>query len=119
MSDILSQLRERAAKQPRRIVYPEAADPRVLRAASRMVEMRMAKPVLVGSPSEVEKIAGDLGIKLSHIEIIDPGNLPGQRFVGEDQDRTRINRTADAETGVAVAFDNLTSGGDERSDVHP
>jgi len=74
MSDILTHLRERAAKQPRRIVYPEAADPRVLRAASRMVEMRMAKPVLVGSPSEVEKIAGDLGIKLSHIEIIDPGN---------------------------------------------
>jgi phosphate acetyltransferase len=74
MSDLINQLRERAAKQPRRIVYPEGADPRVLRAASRMVEMRMAKPVLVGSPSEVEKIAGDLGIKLSHIEIIDPGN---------------------------------------------
>jgi len=74
MSDILNQLRERAAKQPRRIVYPEAADPRVLRAVSRIVEMRMAKPILVGSPSEVEKKAGDLGIKLSHIEIIDPGN---------------------------------------------
>ncbi len=74
MSDILNQLRERAAKQPRRIVYPEAADPRVLRAVSRIVEIRMAKPILVGSPSEVEKKAGDLGIKLSHIEIIDPGN---------------------------------------------
>jgi phosphate acetyltransferase len=74
MSDILNQLRERAAKQPRRIVYPEADDPRVLRAVSRIVEMRMAKPVLVGSPSDVEKKAGDLGMKLSHIEIIDPGN---------------------------------------------
>jgi len=74
MSDLINQLRERAAKQPRRIVYPEASDPRVLRAVSRMVEMRMARPILVGSPSEVEKKAGDLGIKLSHIEIIDPAN---------------------------------------------
>jgi len=74
MSEILNQLRERAAKQPRRIVYPEASDPRVLRAVSRMVEMRMARPILVGSLSEVEKKAGDLGIKLSHIEIIDPAN---------------------------------------------
>jgi phosphate acetyltransferase len=39
-----------------------------------MVELRMAKPVLVGSPAVVERNARDLGINLSHIEIIDPGN---------------------------------------------
>ena len=73
-SDILHQLRERAARQPKRIVYPEAADPRVLRAVARIVEMRMAKPLLVGSPSAVEKKCQELGIRLSHIEVIDPAN---------------------------------------------
>jgi len=69
---ILQQLRERAAKQPRRIVYPESDDPRVLRAVARIVEMRMARPVLVGSPAEVEKKSQDLGIRLSQVEIVNP-----------------------------------------------
>ena len=70
--DILYRFRERAAKQPRRIVYPEATDPRVLRAVAQIVEMRMARPILVGSPSTVEKKAQDLGIKLPHVEIVSP-----------------------------------------------
>src|SRR2546421_1392531 len=72
--EILQQFRERAAKQPRRIVYPEATDPRVLRAVARMVALRMAKPVLVGAPASVEKKSKELGIDLSHVEIIDPGS---------------------------------------------
>jgi phosphate acetyltransferase len=71
--EILHKLRERAAKQPKRIVYPEAADSRVLHAAARIVELRMAKPILVGLPASVESKAKELGINLSHVEIIDPG----------------------------------------------
>jgi phosphate acetyltransferase len=71
MHDLLMQLRERAAKAQKRIVYPEATDPRVLTAASRIITTRMAKPLLVGSPPAVENKAGELGINLSHIEIID------------------------------------------------
>lgn len=72
MSELILQLRERAAKYPKRIVYPEAMDPRILRAAARIVDMRLAKPILVGSPEAVEKKAQELGTKLSHIEIVDP-----------------------------------------------
>src|SRR2546422_2281865 len=72
MSDLINQLRERAAKDPRRIVYPESTDPRVLRAAARMVQMRMAKPILVGVPEAVEQKAKETGVQLSHIEIVDP-----------------------------------------------
>src|SRR6185295_16746128 len=72
MSDLVTQLRERAAKEPKRIVYPEATDSRVLRAAARIAQLRMAKPVLVGSPKAVETKAQELGINLSNIEIVDP-----------------------------------------------
>jgi len=72
MPDLLTQLRERATQQPKRIVYPEATDPRVLRAAARLVEMRMARPVLVGSTEAVEGKAQELGVQLSHVEIVDP-----------------------------------------------
>src|SRR5262252_3247739 len=75
MVEFVLQLRERAAKSPKRIVYPEATDPRVLRAAARIVELRMAKPILVGSPEAVESKARELGINVSHIEIVDPKTL--------------------------------------------
>ena len=72
MSDLLTQLRARAANEPKRIVYPEATDARVLRAAERMVKMRLAKPVLIGSPASVEARAREFGVSLSHVEIVDP-----------------------------------------------
>jgi len=46
-----------------------------LRAAARIVETRMAKPVLVGSPQAVESKAQELGVKLSQIEIVDPKTM--------------------------------------------
>jgi phosphate acetyltransferase len=75
MSKLITVLRERAAKAPKRIVYPEATDPRVLRAAARLVEARMAKPILVGSPQAVEGKAQEIGVKLSHVEVVDPKTL--------------------------------------------
>src|SRR5262245_35353485 len=75
MSDLITVLRERAAKAPKRIVYPEATDPRVLRAAAGLVETRMARPILVGPPQAVEGKAQEIGVKLSHIEVVDPKTL--------------------------------------------
>ena len=72
MPDLISQLRERAAKNPKRIVYPEATDVRVLRAAANIVSTRVARPVLVGPADQVEKKAQENGVQLSHIEIVDP-----------------------------------------------
>jgi phosphate acetyltransferase len=71
MSAIVSKLRERAARNPRRIVFPESADPRILHAAVRLVEMRVAKPILVGPPHAIESKATELGINLSRVEIVD------------------------------------------------
>ena len=71
--EILHKFRERAAKEPKRIVYPEPADPRVLHAVAHIVDLRMARPILVGPAAVVESKAKGLGLNLSHVEIIDPG----------------------------------------------
>jgi phosphate acetyltransferase len=75
MPDLVTELRERAAKTPRRIAYPESTDPRVLRAAARIAETGMAKPVLVGLPEQIESKARELGISLSNLQIVDPKTL--------------------------------------------
>jgi phosphate acetyltransferase len=75
MPDLVTDLRERAAKKPRRIVYPESTDPRVLRAAARIAETGMAKPVLVGSPEQIERKSREFGVSLSNLQIVDPKTL--------------------------------------------
>src|SRR5262249_1099458 len=83
MSDLIQDLRDRATKNPKRIVYPEATDPRVLRAVSKMVSARMVRPVLVGPPDQIEKKAQDIGVQLSSVEIIDPRSQPlANRYAG-------------------------------------
>lgn len=44
----IQRLRKLAAANPQRIVFPESQDPRVLAAAKTLVELKLAKPILIG-----------------------------------------------------------------------
>ena len=70
-TDLLARLRERAARNPKRIVYPEATDPRILRAARDVAAARMARPVLVGSPGTIGAAAENAGVNISGIELVE------------------------------------------------
>jgi phosphate acetyltransferase len=51
--EIIQQIRKRAAKQQKTIVFPEAQDPRVLQAASYLVEENICNVKLVGKKEEI------------------------------------------------------------------
>lgn len=57
---------------PRRLVYTEGPDPRILEAASRLNKEKILTPVLIGVPQEVESAAKTHGFDIAGIEIIDP-----------------------------------------------
>jgi malate dehydrogenase (oxaloacetate-decarboxylating)(NADP+) len=64
----------KAAGDPRKIVFPEGDDPRILKAASIIVEERIARPVLLG---EEEKIRAtirkhDIDLLGDTFDIVDP-----------------------------------------------
>jgi len=80
--ELLARLRERAAKKPKRIVYPEGTDPRILRAARSIADIGMAKPFLVGSAADISVAADQAGVKLSGIEIVEPTRNRRQHFAG-------------------------------------
>lgn len=66
--------RRRAAARARRLFLPEAADPRVLSAAAFLASEKIARPVLVGNPAEVERAAREAGADLGGVEIVDPAS---------------------------------------------
>ncbi|MDR1293569.1 MAG: phosphate acetyltransferase [Bifidobacteriaceae bacterium] len=62
---------ERAQSDLRHIVLPEGSDPRVLRAAARVVELRAAAVSILGVPADVRRHARALGIDLGGTGIVD------------------------------------------------
>ncbi len=47
---------QKLKRHPKRIVFPEGTEPRVLRAAARFVKLQLGAPVLLGRKDEIEKV---------------------------------------------------------------
>ena len=61
-------------KDPKKIVFTEGNDPRILEAASRLLAGTFLHPILVGNPDEILKAAEESGFNIRGAEIIDPAN---------------------------------------------
>ena len=62
----------RAVHDPKRVVFPEGEEPKVIRAARIVADEGIAIPILLGSRETIERIAGVSNIKLGDIVIEDP-----------------------------------------------
>jgi malate dehydrogenase (oxaloacetate-decarboxylating)(NADP+) len=63
----------RAMSAPKRVVFPEGEDPRVIRAASILVDDAIAYPILLGNPERITRVASEFNIPLDDVVIEDPG----------------------------------------------
>ena len=68
----LERLTDSLRDQDRVVVFPEGSDDRILTAAGRLVEERVARVVLLAPPGEVEAAAARAGVSLEAFEIVDP-----------------------------------------------
>jgi len=68
----LEQITERAKSDIKTIILPESTDPRVLKAASIIMEKKIANIVLVGNEDEILKSANAEGVDISNAVIINP-----------------------------------------------
>jgi len=65
---------DQARKQPKRIVYAEGEDERVLRAAQAVLDENMAKPILIGRANVIAQRIEHLGLRMkpgTDIEVIE------------------------------------------------
>lgn len=74
--NILEQITDRASRQPARIVLCEGQDPRILQAAARAAQDRIAHITLVGSSAAIQECASQENITLENINIVDPQFSP-------------------------------------------
>ena len=72
--ELFESLKFKIVRRHIKIVFPEATDPRILGAASRLRSEELVEPVLIGNPAEIEKAAEARGINIANFEILDPEN---------------------------------------------
>lgn len=72
MRDILNQIKEKARASPKRIVFPEAYEERILKAAEIIVREGIAYPYLIGDRYEMERKARETGVNTAGFEVRDP-----------------------------------------------
>ncbi len=72
MRTILDSLKEKAKANPKRIVFPDAYEEKILRAVEVILNEKISIPFLIGERARVEQRAKELSLNLAGVEIRDP-----------------------------------------------
>jgi malate dehydrogenase (oxaloacetate-decarboxylating)(NADP+) len=71
--EVMRGILNQAMGHPQKVVFPEGEHQRIIRAAARIVDEKIAFPVLLGRLDRIRSTAAALGISLDGIRLIDPG----------------------------------------------
>jgi phosphate acetyltransferase len=63
---------EKLQRHPKRIVFPEGKEPRILQAARQFYSLRLGAPILLGDRSTIKAAAERLNLSLEGVRIINP-----------------------------------------------
>ena len=73
---VMRGLINRAISNPKRVVFPEGEEPKIIRAARICVEDGIASPILLGNREAIEQKARGMNVPLDEIAIEDPATSP-------------------------------------------
>ena len=93
-------------QNPRKIVYTEGTDARILEAAARLKADGFLTPILVGNVDDVKKAAADGGFDIDGLEIIDPENYEGFDEMVAKMVELRKGKMTEEECRAALAKGN-------------
>jgi phosphate acetyltransferase len=94
MMDIIEEFKAKARGSDLSVALPEGRDERVLQAARRLRDEGIARPVVLGTPQQIEVAAARVGVVLDGIETIDPQSSARLDFYADEYRRHRPGITA-------------------------
>lgn len=69
---IMSRMISRARKDPRKVVFAEAENEKILKAAQMVVDERIAEPILLGNRDRILELISEYELEIGNCTIIDP-----------------------------------------------
>ena len=77
---LMSQVISKAKKQPKRVVFAEAEDQKILKAAQTIQDEQIAVPILLGNRDKVRSLMEEHHLELSNCTIIDPYTATAEKL---------------------------------------
>ncbi len=68
--EVMRDVIDRARRDPKRIVFPEGEEDKILRAAKLLVDRGIAHPVLLGRPEVIREKLGDLDLDVEDVSLV-------------------------------------------------
>src|ERR1017187_774964 len=65
---------EKLQRHPKRVVFPEGEEPRILQAARQFYALRLGVPIVLGDAAKVRAVAQELNVSLEGIRVINPAD---------------------------------------------
>ena len=90
--ELMRAIMDKARRSPKRIVFPEGEDPRVVRCTSVIREEGIGTPILLGSRERIEAVAEVEEVDLEGVEIIDPASSERRSEYAESFWKSRQRR---------------------------
>lgn len=104
---LVPKLVEKLQRHPKRVVFPEGSDPRILQAARQWVTRRMGAPILLGDRKVIKDAAARLSLDLTGIRVIDPARSEDfEAFVGQLEQIRSAKGLKPAEARTALGDPN-------------
>ncbi len=91
---------------PRKIVFTEGPDARILEASARLKQEGFLTPILVGNADAVHAAAAAGGFDIEGLEIIDPANYPGMDEMVDKMAALRKGKMSPEDCRAALAKGN-------------
>ena len=91
---------------PRKIVYTEGSDARILESAARLKKDGFLTPILVGNVDEVKAAAEKGGFDIDGLEIIDPATYEGMDAMVEEMVALRKGKMSEEDCRAALLKGN-------------
>jgi malate dehydrogenase (oxaloacetate-decarboxylating)(NADP+) len=70
--EVMRVMIHKARRQPKRVVFPEGEEPKILRACQILMDEKIARPVLLGDETKIRGAMDDLHLHLDGLQIVDP-----------------------------------------------
>jgi len=90
--ELMRAIMDKARRSPKRIVFPEGEDPRVVRCTSVIREEGIGTPILLGSRERIEAVAQVEEVDLEGVEIIEPASSERRSEYAESFWKSRQRR---------------------------
>lgn len=100
----LSRIKDRARAKKRRVVLPEGLEPRVIKAAKKILSEELAAVTLIGDEQKIETLAQEHGLNLAKVEVMNPAHSELYNgFVSEFMELRKAKGITEEQAKTAMA----------------